>query len=303
MNVLQAHLALLIVALIYGGNFTIAKIAMAGGDMPPLAFIWFRALTGLLLFGILQTTMVREKVDRKDLLWLLLCALFGIAINQSFFFIGLNWTTPVNASLIMTTSPIFVMVTAAILLKEKITGQKVIGILFGAIGAATLILFGQEISYHPRQLTGDLMVLINATSYGIYLVLVKRLMAKYQPLTVITWVFGFGLLMVSPFAWQQLGEIRWEAMSTEVWLSFAYVLLGTTFLAYLLNTWAMTRVSPTLVGTYMYLQPLFAAIIALLAGKDTLPLIKIISGIFILGGVYISSRKPKSIEKTKKKLA
>ena len=288
---LQAHIAMLVVALIYGGNFTVAKIAMGSGHLPPMAFIWFRALTGYVLFTLLHQLFVREKVARKDLFWLLLCAIFGVAINQSFFFIGLNWTTPVNASLIMTTSPLFVLLAANVLLKENISRQKILGIIFGATGAGMLILLGQKLVYHPRQITGDLMVLVNAGSYGLYLVLVKRLMSTYRPLTVIKWVFGFGLLLVTPFAWTDLGEVRWEAFQTETWFSLLYVLIGTTFLAYLLNTWAMTRVSPTLVGTYMYLQPLFATIIALLAGKDTLPWIKVLSGILILTGVYFSSRE------------
>lgn len=300
---LQAHLAMLVVALIYGGNFTVAKIAMGSGHIPPMAFIWFRALTGFALFAVLERILVRERVARRDLPWLLLCAIFGVAINQSFFFIGLNWTTPVNASLIMTTSPLFVLVAANLLLKETINRWKILGIIFGATGAGMLILLGQQFVYHPRQITGDLMVLVNAGSYGLYLVLVKRLMTTYQPLTVIKWVFGFGLLLVTPFAWSDLGAVRWDEFQQETWFSVGYVLIGTTFLAYLLNTWAMTKVSPTLVGTYMYLQPLFATIIALLAGKDTLPWLKVLSGMLILTGVYFSGREDplKMIKKLQKK--
>lgn len=296
---LKAHTAMLVVALIYGGNFTIAKIAMEGGHIPPMAFIWFRAITGFILFALLQVTLVREKVSRKDLGWFLLCAIFGIAINQSFFFMGLNRTTPVNASLIMTTSPIFVLIAAALLLNEKVSRWKIAGILMGATGAATLIVFGKNVAYHSSQVIGDLMVLVNASSYGLYLVLVKRLMAKYQALTVVAGVFGLGLLLVTPFAWQDLQEVRWSAFTPDIWFSLGYVLIGTTFLAYLLNTWALTKVSPTLAASYMYLQPFFAAIIALLAGKDTLPLIKILSGVLILSGVYLTGINPKT-KKTKK---
>ena len=288
-NILKAHLGLFLVALIYGGNYSIAKVVMDDDYLLPLPFILLRVSTAMVLFWMVHLLFIREKIRRADLGRFFLCGLFGVAVNQMFFFKGLDLTTPINASLIMTMTPILVLLISALLIGEKITGRKLLGIAIGALGAALLVAYGQKIRFDQEVMMGNAFIFVNATSYGIYLVLVKRLMERYQALTVVKWVFTIGLVMVIPFGWRGLMATDWLRFTPVIWMSVLYVLLGTTFLAYLLNALALRVVNPSVVSIYMYLQPLLATIIALLMDKDELDLVKVVAGAAIFAGVYLVS--------------
>jgi drug/metabolite transporter (DMT)-like permease len=299
----KAHIALFLVALIYGANYTIAKIVMDGGYLHPISFILLRIVSAALLFWFFHTAYVKEKVARKDMGRLALCGLFGVALNQLFFLLGLNWTTPINASLIMTTTPILVLVVSALLLGERITSVKIIGIVLGALGAGTLIAYGKSINFGSTGLLGDLMIFINASSYGLYLVLVKNLMKKYHPITVTKWVFTFGLLYVIPISTPYIIHTDWASFSMNIWLAVGYVLLFTTFFAYLFNAYALSIVSPSIVSIYIYLQPLLATLIAVLWGSDLLTVVKVGAGLLIFVGVYLVSFGIQSPQKAMRRKA
>ncbi|MDX1665627.1 MAG: EamA family transporter [Saprospiraceae bacterium] len=289
----KAHAALFTATLIFGGNYTIAKIPMDGGYIDPLPFILLRVCGAGLLFWLFHALFVQERVERRDFGRLALCALFGVAINQMMFFSGLELTSPINASLIMTTTPMMVLLASYALLGERITLQKIAGIGTGATGAILLITYGKEVTFSSEQSLGDLMIAINATSYGLYLVLVKSLMRKYNPLTVIKWVFSFGLLFVLPFGLGGLQTTPWHTFSTDIWLSVAYVVLGTSFLAYLLNVYALKMVNASIVSIYIYLQPLLATLIAIAFTSEKLLGIQLVSGTLIFMGVYLVSKPDK----------
>lgn len=286
---LRAHAALFAVALIYGANYTIAKVVLDDDYLHPMAFISLRVGAGIVAFWLLHALWVKERVQRSDFPRLVLCGIFGVALNQSLFFIGLDYTTPINASLIMTTTPVLVLVASAIMLKETIQSKKVAGILIGMTGAVVLIIYGKKFAFNKDGWFGDLLVFINATSYGLYLVLVKPLLVRYHPLTVVKWVFLIGSLGVLPFGLPELMQTPWQTFTPHVWLAIAYVLVCTTVLAYLLNAWAMQSVSPTLVGIYVYLQPLLATLVALVVGKDVLAWPKVVAGVLIFTGVWLVS--------------
>lgn len=292
---IKAHIALFLVALLYGGNFSIAKLVMDDNYIQPLGFIVMRVTSGLVLFWFFHQLFVREKIERKDFPLIFLCAVFGVAINQMFFFSGLKYTTPINASLIMTTTPILVLLTSAIIIKEKITRQKMLGIALGAIGAILLISYGKELSFKQSQILGDVLIFINASSYGIYLVLVKKLMKRYHPITVVKWIFTIGIFMVLPFGAKDLTVVEWTNLPSLIWFAIAYVLIGATFLTYLMNAFALKIVNPSVVSIYIYLQPLLATVIALTMQKDELDEVKILAGILIFFGVYLVSRPASSL--------
>lgn len=289
----KAHLALLIVALIYGANYTIAKNVLDQNYLQPNGFILLRVVSGFVLFHIVHFTIIKEKVERKDIGLLALCGLFGIAINQLFFFKGLGATSPVHASLIMVVTPIIVLSISSIYLKEKINAKKLLGITIGMLGAMLLILKGGAGKDSMSSAIGDIYILINASSYALYLVLVKNLMKKYHPFTVMKWIFSFGLIVVIPFGASDLIEVDWVDFPKEIWLAIAYVLLFTTFLAYLLNAYALSIVNPTTASAYIYLQPLIASSIAILWYNDHLSIVKVICGVMIFMGVYLISVKKK----------
>jgi len=288
----KAHAALFGANLIYGINYSVAKVVMPA-YIQPNGFILLRVSGAVLLFWLLASIYrSKEKIDRSDWLRLAICALFGVAINQLLFFQGLNLTTPINAAIIMTTNPILVMIAASIMLKERIQWIKVMGISLGLGGALSLILFNSSeatLDFGANTLLGDLLVFLNATSYALYLVTVKPLMAKYQPITVVKYVFSFGLIMVLPFGWSDLSAVEWLAFTWEVTASALFVVIGTTFFAYLFNIYALKRVSPSTVSVYIYSQPILAALIAIAWGKDQLDLLKVLAAALIFAGVYLVS--------------
>lgn len=293
LNTLLPHLAMFSVALIYAGNYTLAKAVMPE-PIGPQAFILMRGGFAVLVFWLLHFVGFNERVERSDMPLLALSGLFGVAANQLMFFKGLNLTTPINASLLMMTTPILVLVISAFLLKESITRLKLLGILLGIAGAALLIT--SKSATQPNMsaanpLLGNILVVLNALSFGVFLVIVKPLMAKYKPLTVMKWVFSFGLIGVLPMGYNEFSQVNWAVFTLSTWLIVAYVLIGVTILAYLLNAYALSKVNPSVVGTYIYLQPLLATIIALIAGKDQLAWPMLWSALAIFAGVWMVSRE------------
>jgi|ERR1035437_1201459 drug/metabolite transporter (DMT)-like permease len=288
---LKAHLFLIIVNVIYGANYTIAK-ALMHDYIHPMGFILLRVLGATTLFIIVNPFFKREKVERKDLLLLAACGLFGVAINQLLFFKGLDLTGAINASLMITTLPMLVLFVAAILIKEKVTLRKIFGILAGASGAIVLVLFNKHIDDNKHAVMGDIWIFLNAFSYGIYLVISKPLLKKYHPVTVIKWVFIFGLPMVIPFGYQQLSEVQWSTFDTNTWLGVAFVVVGSTFFAYLFNILALKEVSAEVVSIYIYVQPVIATIFSMYFNHEHLTLVHIAASLLIFGGVYLVSSKP-----------
>ena len=289
-----AHIALFIVNLIYALNYTIAKDVMPG-YIEPSGFILLRVLCGVFLFSFFFFLFIKESVEKKDFFRLALCGLFGVAINQLFFFDGLNLTTPINAAIIMTVNPVLVIIISALLIGEKITVKKIIGIVLGIIGAGALILNSGSVSFDNDFFIGNLLVLINATSYAIYLVLVKGLMKKYNPLTVMFFVFLFGLFFVLPFGYQDLNSVNIDSFTNDIYLKILFVVVCTTFIAYLLNAFALKSLNPSIVSIYIYLQPVLASVIAILYNSDTIDYIKIVSSIFIFIAVFLVSIPTKKV--------
>lgn len=265
----------------------------------PNGFILMRVLGAVVLFWSVLLFKL-EKVAKKDLVTLAFCGLFGVGINQLLFFNGLMRTSPLNASLIMTATPIIVFVLSMFVLKEKATKNKLLGIALGAIGSVNLILLGSGNGGTDSSSLGDLFIIMNAVSYSIYLVLVKPLMAKYRPLTVITWVFTFGLIyvLIWPFSSSEFSVVDWTMMPVDIPWRIAFVVIGVTFLPYLLTVLAMKNVSPSVASSYIYFQPMIASIFIYLSFVMGLEdytgdfsMWKLASALFIFVGVYLVSKK------------
>ncbi|MCB0495416.1 MAG: DMT family transporter [Cyclobacteriaceae bacterium] len=289
---LKVHAALALVSLLFGANYSIAKVVMPE-YMGPLGLIALRVpLTTVLFWTFHKMVGPTVTPSKKDLGRFFVSAIFGVAVNQIFFFKGISLTSPIMGSVIMTSTPIIVLIISFFLLGERITWTKSLGIILGATGAIFLVTSkGIDLSNNTFQ--GNLFVLVNALSYSIYLVIVKPLMAKYDALTVIKWVFFFGCFMVVPFGAGELMDVNWHQFNSSVWFSMAYIILGSTFLAYLLNMWALKHVNPSLVGYYIYLQPLFATAIAVVFRGDILTMKHILFASMIFAGVFMVGYKKK----------
>jgi len=289
---LKSHLALLGANTIYGLNYVIAKGIMPDYMMPK-AIIFIRVSVTVIVFGILHLILPSEKVEKRDLFKLALCAVFGVAINQILFFEGLNLSTPINASIIITVIPVLILIFSHYILKEKITSIKVFGIILGAAGALMVILSAGKGDFKSATMLGNFLIFINALSWALYLVLIKPLMEKYDSLTVMKWVFFFGLFIIFPFTFTSFTATSFITIPFKIWMSISFVVFGATIIAYFLNNYSLKTVSPSVNGIYIYLQPLIASIVAILFGKDQLTVVKTIAALLIMAGVYFVTRRPK----------
>lgn len=280
--------------LIYGVSFTVAKEVMPE-YVKPFGFILLRASGAALLFWLVGLFIKKERIDFVDYPRLLLGAVFGIALNQLTFFKGLSMTTPISASVIMVSSPILVLSLSTVILREKATGRKLSGIFIGMVGAVLLIVLGKEMGTAPNASLGNLLVFVNASSYSLYLILIRSLTQKYHPITLAKWLYLLGLLMVIPFGLGEFRMIVWQGMPTEILYRIGFIVVFTSFLTYMLNLFAIRKLMPTTLSIFIYLQPVIATIYALFTGSDQLNLIKIASTLLIFTGVFLVTSRPKSV--------
>ncbi|MGB0366894.1 MAG: DMT family transporter [Flavobacteriaceae bacterium] len=276
---------------IYGLNHTIMKVIMPD-FIGPLGLVLLRVISASLLFGALSFFYPSEKVDTRDALRILAAAFFGMCLNMLFFIKGLSLSTPINSSVIITIMPIIVMVLSSIFLKEKITFLKFMGIIFGFTGAITLVLYRSAfIKNAPNIPLGNAMLLVNAFSYGAYLVIMKPITKKYHVITLMKWMFPLGVLMNLPFGINELMAVEWQSLPWEAIWRIGFVLLFTTFFAYLLNMYALREVPPTTIGVLTYVQPIIAIVYASFTGNDQLDWVKSLATLLVFTGVYLVTKR------------
>jgi len=294
-NSLRVHAALFFVALIYAANYSLSKDVMPK-YMGPFGIVTLRIVGAALFFAIVKYFVApRDKITgRADNLRALACGVLGIGVNQLLFFSGLNLTSPISASLLQTIAPIVVVIASALLLGEKVTLPRVLGIAVGMMGAGLLILGrNAQAAVYPNATLGNLFILANATVFGIYLVLSAPLMRKYHAFTVLARVFLVGAFIAVPFGWRNATQADYAHFPLSIWLEIGYMVVFLTILAYLLNNWALKYASPALLGVYIYPQPVLAVLIAVALGKDHLTWGKAGQAALIFVGVWLVSRKRK----------
>jgi len=287
-----ALFAATLVSIIYGVTFTIAKDVMPK-HIDAFGFIFLRVGGSMLLFWLATLFVKTEKIEKNDFPRIIAASFFGIAFNMLTFFKGLSYTSPIMGAVLMVTTPMIVLVLSAILIKERMENRKIIGILLGLAGTITLILYGKSMVNAPNATLGNILVFVNAVSYGFYLIIVKKLMDKYKALSFVKWIYFFGFLMVIPFGWGEFESVNWAIVPTVAYLKIGFVVVFSTFLTYLLNLLSMKELKPTTVAVFIYLQPVFASIFAIGLGKDELSWVKIGSALLIFIGVYLVTIKPR----------
>ena len=286
-----AIIASSIATIIYGVTFTVAKEVMPL-YVGPFGFILLRVFGATAVFWILGVFIKETAIARGDYKHIALAAFFGVGLNMLTFFKGLSYTTPISASVIMVTTPILVLLLSSVLIKEKIGTKKIIGVITGLTGAVLLIVHGgKEFEGGENVLLGNFLVFINAASYAMYLVVVKKIIMKYNPILFVKWLYLFGLLFVLPFGFSELSNVQWDVMPLHIYAKAGFVVLFTTCITYLFNLFALSKLKPTTVSVFIYLQPLIATIYALFVGSDTLDIVKIIATILIFLGVYLVTKQ------------
>lgn len=293
-----AILACLGATTIYGLNHTIAK-----GVMPtyikPFGFIMVRLIGASFLFWMCSFFIPKQKIERRDFGRLFLCALTGMGINMLSFFKGLELSTPINSAVLITIVPILVVVMSAIFIKEKVTLQKGLGIGLGLIGALFLILYGAELRQDaPNIPLGNILFVVNAISFGTYLILIKKLLEKYHMFTLLKWLFTIGLVLCFPVTISEFREIEWSTIPTSGIGSIVFVIVGTTFLTYLFNVYGLSQLKASTVSAFSYAQPLIGILFAVVTGKDSLTTVKVVGTVLVILGLYLATKKNKLPVKT-----
>jgi drug/metabolite transporter (DMT)-like permease len=284
-----ALIAAFLATSIYGINHTVAKEVMPiyiGSS----GFIMLRLLGATLIFWIISLFTPNEKIEKRDFLKILLASILGMCINMLAFFRGLELSTPINSGIIITLSPVLVLILSYFFLKEKVTLKKIIGILIGFSGAVFLILNSSKTGINaPNIPLGNSFFLLNASAYAGYLIVIKPLTSKYNIFTLMKWLFLIGLVLSTPITFNQFIEVNWTELPWFAIWRMAYVVIGTTFLTYLFNIYALKTLSPTTVGSFIYLQPIITIGFALITGNDVLDTTKLFSCLLVFIGIYLVS--------------
>lgn len=292
-----ALIAVSIATLIYGVTYTIAKDVMPN-YIKPYGFILLRVSSATLIFWTAGLFTKQQKIEKSDYKKILIASFFGITINMLAFFKGLSLTSPISASVMMVTSPIMVLIFSSILIRKPIGKQRILGVFIGLVGALFLITLGNSSTgTSTNSAFGNFLVFLNAASYGLYLVLAKDLVKKYNPIVFIKWLYLFGLIFVIPFGYAELTAVVWQEIPTNIYWNISFVLLFTTCITYLFNLYGLSKLKPTTVSVFIYLQPVIATIYALIVGSDSLNLVKLCATLLIFLGVYLVT---KQVEKSTK---
>lgn len=299
---LKGHLFVFVAYILFAINIPVSKYLLPS-HVTPEALTIMRMAFGCVMFWVTSLFTAKENVPPKDIGLLFACGMCGIAFNQGLFINGLSLTSPLDASIITTAGPVFVMILAALILKEPITRMKAFGVLLGLCGALLLVLHSANVvAEQASSLGGNLMIVCSSLSYSLYLVLSRPLVARYSSITIMKWMFLFATLALVPFTFREVLDapaFNREILDYKELFAIFFVLFGATFLPYLFLPPAQKRIRPTTVSMYNYVQPIVASLIAVLIGQDRLSLTVVISAVFVFVGVYLvtQSKSRADVEK------
>jgi len=280
---------------IFGFNHTIAKELMPD-VLSPNALLYCRVVGAAICFWFISLFLKNEKIEVKDFKLIIICAFFGMGLNMITALNGLYNSTPINSAIITTLAPIFIFLISVIIIKEKITRIKYVGVFIGFCGTLTLILLNEKsVSSAPNINLGNFYLFINSISYALYFVLVKPLTKKYTMITIMKWLFLFSIFINMPFGLIEFTEINWVEISGVSLLKISYVVFCTTFLVYLLNLYALKNLKASTVGMFIYLQPVIGILFAIYRGADKLTVADATSVLLVFIGVYLVSKKSTQI--------
>lgn len=294
----KGHLLIFAANLIFGINYAISKWLLAE-QLTPEFHTLARMVAACILFWGVSLFLPQEKLTLKEIGVLFLCSLCGVAGNQALFIWGLSMTSPIDASVITTGTPIIVMILAAVILREPITRLKVAGVFTGAFGAVWLVLLSGAVGGNAASsLAGNLCIFGSSFIYAVYFVFSKPLSVKYQAVTMMKWMFLFAVIEVLPITLPGILSPGGIFLTVPTWKTFAamaYVLVGATFLAYMLIPMAVKRIRPTTASMYNYVQPIVACALAVILGQDAFSWEKLLAAIIIFVGVYLVTKsRPKA---------
>ncbi len=293
---LKGHIAVLFASTFSAINMPVSK-SLINVWIDGYGLTMLRASMACVLFWGVSLFFKNEKVTLKDKMILLGGAFFGMSFNQLMFLLGLETTSTIDAAIISSLVPVFVMILAAFILHEPITGKKAMGVAIGMAGALLIVFSSRGSSQGSSSTTGIILSTVAGISYAVYLIINRTVVTRYSPVTISKWMFLFAAILMLPFGAKSL--IQSPAMTTaaplSVYLRLGFIILGPTFLSYLLVPISLKFIRPTTVSMYNYLQPLVASSIAIAIGQDILTWEKPIAVVLIFAGVYfVTASKSKA---------
>jgi len=292
MSSIKSHISLFVATLLFAINYWVSKDLV--GSLSVTQLVFYRTIGATAIFSVIFIIRQKQKIPIKDILYLGLAGLFGIAINQLLFFGGLQYTSAIDTATIHVSNPVIVLVLSIIFLKSKFTKTRLIGIVLGAVGALILILYQKGFQINTESLKGNLMILGNTTAYAAFLVMIKPMLKKYDTFTVMFWVYLFASIVILPFGIESFSNTNIVLIIQNHAISLFYIIVMITFLAYFLSTYSLRKLSPTVVSFYIYLQPVLAMIIAIILGEELPNFVKIVASLIIFSGVYLVNKEPSS---------
>ena len=286
---IQAHGAILLANTIFGLGVPVTKLLLEDW-VSPMTYMATRSLGAAVIFWLIAAFMKPEKVERRDLMVIMLGGLMGVVVSQTLTAESLNYTSPVYFSLIATLTPVAVMLMAALFIGERITGLKFLGVLLGIAGAVLMVVMGQTSGSGSNDLLGITLAILSVLTWAIYMIITRKVAQKYSPVTQMKYVFLISAIVTVPLAWPELSEQRLYSAATFGWdgaLEMAFIVLMATVLGYFLIPYAMKYLSATTVSIYTNLQPMVASFVAIAIGQDRLTWDKPVAAILVLLSAYI----------------
>ena len=303
---LKGHTALWVANVIWGLNAPICKGVLVSGENPggvnPFALSVYRMVGACLLFWTMSLLLPRERVAPRDIVRLFFASVFGIQLNQMLFLWGLSLTSPIDSSIIATIVPVLTMVLATVFLREPITWLKSGGVALGCFGALLLVYVSQHGAGQTSSVMGDVLCIVSAVSYAVYLTAFRDTIVKYAPVTTMKWMFLFAAVVAVAVYYRPLVEVDYAALAPATWGGIGYVVVCSTFVAYLMVPVAQRFLRPTVVSMYNYVQPLVAVVFTVIVGLDTFGPTKGIAAFCVFAGVWLvtQSKSRAQLEAEKK---
>jgi drug/metabolite transporter (DMT)-like permease len=288
------HLALIGVQIFFGSLPVIAKVVLKA--IPAVSLVGFRVGITALVFAIVQAFRGRFWLKEKSDYWkLAVLSLFGVTFNQLLFITGLSLTKASNTSLLAVTIPIFTVVVSSAVGTERPRPVKFFGILLAAVGVILLI-DPQKASFSSQTTIGDLLIVANSLSYGIYVATSKETITRNGAFRSMMWVFIFASIICVPLGLNSTAQVDLSTVSPLIALLILYIAIGATASPYLLNAWALARVSPSTVAVYIYLQPLIGFLLAVIFLSEPIDAKFALSSLLIFAGVFLVTFRRRTFE-------
>ena len=285
---LKAHGAMLLAMVLFGLMATFSKDVLANGGITGPQLVAFRICGAAILFWLGSIIVPQQRVERRDLLKIVGASFFGFVMAQGGYIVGLSLTSPINATIELTTMPIFTLILSSIILNERITPRRALGIALGFTGAVLLITRTTSgASGHPTDFRGDILILISQVGYAFYLTYFSGVIRKYDAFTFNKWTFTFASIMILPFVAPHIAQIDWPTMSARTATEIIYIVAAATFFTFLLVVWAQRRLMPTTVSSYNYVQPFVAVVASVAMGLAVFQWMHAVAAALIFTGVWL----------------